>query len=314
MNSNEENTQQDCLYETGSGDETTITKIEQNTESLRNRIKISKQLRDFLRENDKYEPYFLYMLEDPTQNSRNHLTISEIRGNKNLEKCEFPNRDSVSDYYLCRYKNVESKPIESYIRENLDLMIITDIHNLLLESIRKLYENTQIVNISINSETIMITKSGFPLITNYSFAFDNFAYKMTNGFIPDESKCLEIHILYYIEKSNSSANSSVFTERDLNEVYSKLNIEQHPPQEQMRSVYENKQYKEVYEMCIETMESWDIYSIMYLFWNILKKNVENMGDDLLLKKYKTTLHGFLISPPKERLNKNIFDKRIYLRE
>jgi hypothetical protein len=95
--------------------------------------------------------------------------------------------------------------------------------------------------------------------------------------------------------------TTTFTDSDLTEIYSKLNAEQHPPREQILGDYVNKTYEAVYEKARETMESWDIYSIHYLFWKFLTDNAEKIEETSILQSYKMTLGEFLKKLPKERL-------------
>jgi len=312
-----ENENTECVYETieRENQETQIVKIEKKSESLEHRIKISNKMREFFRREPKYEPYFLYMLEDPTTSARNQITLSEIK-DQNLEKCQGLDQEQAQ-YYLCKYKKTDdSRSIQSYIMENPELLAMTDLHNVLLEAVCELYKNTQITNLTITPETIQVTKIGTPLITNYSHAFDTIPSEWVE---PDESKCLELHILYYLGKHKAEAEDETettiedwktksFTETDLDEIYGKLKEDQHPPKERVKEDYVNKTYEEVYEIATKTAESWDTYSLTYMFWKMDTSHTDNA----LIQKYKDVLKEFLGKLPNERLidnaRKNIFER------
>jgi hypothetical protein len=311
----------ECVYDTieHENEDPVVVKIEKKSESLKHRIKISNTLREFFRKENKYEPYFLYMLEDPTTNTRNQITLSEIRENQSLEKCQglYQGLDQKQglnkeqgeeqpEYYLCKYKKADSQSIQSYIRENPELLTLTDIHNVLLETITELYKNTQITNLTITPETIRVTKVGTPLITEYSHAFDALNERKTQESEPDETKCLELHMLYFLEKQKKteSPNTKIFTESNLDEIYEKLNPEHHPPKEQIKDDYINKTYEEVYERATQTMESWDTYSVTYMFWKMDTSEIDNA----LIQKYKDVLKEILTEIPEKRLTKNIFER------
>lgn len=314
-----ESSSEDCVYEIGK--DNIITKIERNNESLKHRIKISNKMRDFFKTHSKYEPHFLYMLEDPMSSTTNQISFSEIKENKNLEKCQLSENSETPEYYLCKYKKIETIPIERYIQENPIIQTITDIHNLLLESISELCKNTKIVNITINEDTVnMITQIGIPIITNYSNAFDSseLTLETLNERIPnspDETKCLEMQILFHIGDkmqliSQNDSTPLIFTELDMNQVYSRINPSYHPSQQQMQEEYLNKTYEEVYEKTRESIDSWDIYALTYMFWKIITNIQELQIQIPLIPKYKMVLEEFLVKMPKDRSNFRTMFERI----
>ena len=303
------------MYEI-SDKENIITKIEQNTNALKNRIKISNKMRNYLNSDDKYEPNFLYMLEDPTANARNQISFSEIKENKNLEKCQLSANEQTPEYYLCKYKRVETIFIEPHIKKNRTIFAITDIHNVLLESVNELSKNAKIVNLTLSPETVTVSKMGMPVIKDHSNAVDSSELTFETLNIipsPDETKCVELHILFHIGKKRvsqepTSTSTSIFNESDMNEIYSKLDPNHHPSKEQIQSQYINKNYQEVYEKARESIDTWDVYSVMYMFWKILGSMEEI--PELPLFNYKSVLEEFLRKEPKERANFNSIFERI----
>jgi len=304
---------EDCVYEI-SDKENIMTKIEKNTNDLKNRIKISNKIKNYLNSNDKYEPNFLYMLEDPTANSRNQISFSEIKENKKLEKCQLSANEETPEYYLCKYKKVETISIEQHIKKNRTIFAITDIHNVLLESVNELSKNAKIVNLTLSPETVTVSKMGMPIIKDHSNAFDSSELSFETLNIipsPDETKCVELHILFHIgnkRESQETTSASIFTESDMNEIYSKLDPTPHPSKEQIQSRYINKNYQEVYEKARESIDTWDVYSVMYMFWKILG-SMEEMPE-LPLSNYKSVLEDFLRKEPNERANFNSIFERI----
>jgi hypothetical protein len=304
---------EDCVYEI-SDKENIMTKIEKNTNDLKNRIKISNKIKNYLNSNDKYEPNFLYMLEDPTAYSINQISFSEIKENKNLEKCQLSANEETPEYYLCKYKRVETISIEQHIKKNRTIFAITDIHNVLLESVNELSKNAKIINLTLSPETVTVSKMGMPIIKNHSNAFDSSELSFETLNIipsPDETKCVELHILFHIgnkRESQETTSASIFTESDMNEIYSKLDPTPHPSKEQIQPKYINKNYQEVYEKARESIDTWDVYSVMYMFWKILG-SMEEMPE-LPLSNYKSVLEDFLRKEPNERANFNSIFERI----
>lgn len=320
IQNNPVSTNDDCIYEMDDK-EHTLTKVEPNTPSLKIRIKISNKMRDYLKSNDKYEPHFIYMLEDPTTKSVNQISFSEIKDNKNLEKCQLKENGETPEYYLCKYKKVETIQFAKYLQDNLSILNITDIHHLLLDSVIELSKHTKIVNMPINMDSVAITPLGIPVIMTSTNALDlsewtldTFAESLT---MPDETKCIELQILYFLgeKKKQVPENwaSNMFTESDMMEIYSKVNQSQHPPREKMVEHYVNKTYGESYEKTRESSESWDAYSVTYLFWKWLSmtQGIESLP---FIENYRKVLEEFLIQMPNERLNKNIFERMAEMQE
>ena len=168
----------------------TIKKVEINTESLQNAIKISQNIKI----NEKYEPNFSYILKNQS------ITKSELKQDE-ISSCEL----TEENYILCKYRDIGSETIFDFLSKNIEntniIRYILDFHTLLVESLKEL-NKTGIVDLDIREENIIITNEQIPVIINFTQAINKPDLKLKGKSNPNW--CIEAIIYEKIEDMDSN--------------------------------------------------------------------------------------------------------------
>jgi len=147
--------------------------IELDTESLHHEIEISKTLRQKLNET-KYYYHFSYIID------KESINLNEMK-QEEIIKCDLPmEKEKQTSYVLCTYTNRPTTSIKltdflmkkaTEVDIKIFIKIIMDFHITLQESLKGLYNLTNIVHFSINENNIIVSEEEqIPIIKNFKKA------------------------------------------------------------------------------------------------------------------------------------------------
>lgn len=245
-----------------------------------------------------------------------YINLSTI-DNPLLEKCELIKYTNSNDFIILYTPYIENISFAKFLLNQTSEEIILSISSSLIHLLKgiQLLFNNNIVHMDLKDENILYNvKTKTPIIIDFgiSLQIDNLYTRMREFFYvfgPDYFIwCIEIHCISYllhvspsftqksidkICKEYVENNSALFHEKIKKNIYDKCQI--------YLKKFIGLPKDKIIQMCIESINTWDLYSISILYIRLLTFVFKNL---LLNNKWLLELYTILfdnINPdPKER--------------
>lgn len=302
-----------------------IRKIQENSSSCKNEIKIS----GYIKKIKKYKQYFAPIIESCP------IAINTIE-NEEIKKCEIINKTSekyvsnkiryvgkntLADYLLDIYKIKPKSFLKTLFSTNIDILEEVTIMN-----------TNQIIHMDLKENNIIIDEHlNKPIIIDFGLSYhskDLNDENMNHYFYTYQDYspwCFDINIINCIlntivtSDNNTDINTTTIKKNDLDSICNKFItdskfLQSNCSKEELNSYKKNliefvdklkdKTLKQVIDEVLKYSNTWDNYAVAVIYIAIIKDNKLDSINSKLIEGYNKLLKSIILSSPDNRPSSN----------